>query len=79
MTIRAVVRKLQELAIKPRKSKRGVWSTSTLTTMLRNKAYIGRAHWGSFYAVVPENPIKHEKYKKVKKSNRRNKDRKSVV
>ncbi len=71
MTIRGVVRKLQELNIKPRKSKRGVWSTSTLSTQLKNRAYIGEARWGSSYAVVPENPNKIEKYKKIKKSSRR--------
>jgi site-specific DNA recombinase len=70
MTIRDVIRKLQELAIKPRKSVRGVWSTSTLTTMLRNKAYIGEAHWRSSIAVVPKNPINKEKYRKTKKSSR---------
>ena len=69
--IRKVVKKLQELGIKPRKSKRGVWNTSTLTTMLRNRTYIGEAHWGSSYAVAPEKPIKIEKYKKHKKSSRR--------
>src|SRR5205085_563502 len=51
-TIRKIVRKLQELGIKPRKSKRGVWNTSTLSTLLRSKAYIGEAHWGASYAVV---------------------------
>lgn len=71
LNIRKVVKKLQELDIKPRKSKRGVWSTSTLTTLLRNKTYIGQAHWGSSYAVAPENPIKHEKYKKMRKTSRR--------
>lgn len=71
VTLRGVVRKLQELGIKPRKSKRGVWSTSTLSTMLRNKAYIGEARWGSSYAVVPENPLKDEKYKKNKKTSRK--------
>ena len=71
MTLRAVVRKLQQLSIKPRKSKRGVWSTSTLSTMLRHKGYIGEAHWGSSYAVVPEKPLKSGKYKKVKKTSRK--------
>ena len=47
MTLRAIVRKLQQLGIRPRESKRGVWSTSTLSTMLRHRAYIGEAHWGS--------------------------------
>jgi len=70
-TIRKVVKKLQELGIKPQRSKRGVWNTSTLTTLLRNKTYIGEAHWGSSYAVVPENPINKDKYRKMKKSSRR--------
>lgn len=71
LTIRKVVLRLQELDIKPRKSKRGVWNTSTLTTMLRNRAYIGQARWGSSYAVVPEKPTKIDKYRKVKKSSKR--------
>lgn len=73
LTLRKVVRRLQELNIKPRKSKRGVWNTSTLSTMLRHKAYIGEAHWGSSYAVAPLNPIKTDKYRKTKKSSRRTK------
>ena len=73
LTLRGVVRRLQALGIKPRKSKRGVWATSTLSTMLKHKAYIGEAHWGSSYAVVPEKPTSKEKYRKVRKSSRRTK------
>ena len=71
LTLRGIVRKLQALGIKPRKSKRGVWATSTLSKLLKNKAYIGEAHWGSSYAVVPEKPTSKEKYRKVRKSSRR--------
>lgn len=71
LTLRNIVRKLHELGIKPRLSKRGVWSTSTLTTMLRNRTYVGEAHWGISYAVVPKNPTNKEKYRKMKKSSRR--------
>jgi site-specific DNA recombinase len=70
---------LHELGIKPRKSKRGVWNTSTLTTLLRNRAYIGEAHWGSSYAVVPERAVKNEKYKKVRKTSRRIKPREEWI
>lgn len=70
-TIRRIASKLQELDIKPRKSKRGVWSTSTLGTLLRNKAYIGEAHWASSYAVALENPIKADRYRRLKKTSRR--------
>lgn len=71
MTLRAIVRKLQQLGIKPRTSKRGVWSTSTLSTMLRHRGYIGEAHYGASYAVVPKNPHNTEKYKKMKKTSRK--------
>ncbi|MCX6754053.1 MAG: recombinase family protein [Candidatus Nomurabacteria bacterium] len=74
-TLRAIVRKLQERGITPRKSKRGVWSTSTLTSLLRNETYIGIAHWGTSYATVPLNPTKKDLYRKVEKSSRRMKPR----
>ncbi len=71
LTLRSVVKNLQHLNIRPRKSKKGVWSTSTLSTLLRNKGYIGEAHWGSSIAIVPKNPINKEKYRKNKKSSRK--------
>lgn len=71
LTLRTIVRKLHELGIKPRNSKRGVWNTSTLSTMLRNRTYVGEAHWGISYAVVPKNPTNKEKYRKMKKSSRK--------
>ena len=70
-TLRKVVRELHRLHIKPRKSKRGVWNTSTLSTLLRNQTYITKAHWNASYAVIPENPLKDEKYKKIKKTSRK--------
>jgi site-specific DNA recombinase len=71
LTIRRVIKRLQELGIKPRWSKRGVWSTSTLSHLLTNKTYIGEAYYGRSYAVVPENPLKTEKYKKMRKTSRK--------
>lgn len=71
LTLRAVVRRLHERGTLPRKSKRGVWNTSTLSTLLRNQTYIGKAHWGTSYAVTPEKPQKEQKYKRNKKTSRR--------
>ncbi len=71
LTIRGVVKKLLDMGIKPRKSKREVWSTSTLSTLLRNKTYIGEAHFGASYAIVPIKPLKKEVYRKNKKTSRR--------
>lgn len=73
LTLRGVVKELQKQGIKPRKSKRGVWSTSTLSTLLRNETYTGTAHWGTSYATVPLNPRRNDRYKKVEKSSRRTK------
>ncbi len=71
-TIRTVVKRLQDAGISPRKSKRGVWNTSTLSNMLRNETYIGKARWGSSTAIVPLNPQKKdEKYKRNKKTSKR--------
>ena len=69
-TLRQVVRGLQERGIRPRRSVRGVWNTSTLTTLLRNSVYIGEAHWGSSHAVVPKHPLKTDTYRKIKKTSR---------
>jgi site-specific DNA recombinase len=70
-TLKRVVRRLHELDIKPRRSVRGVWNTSTLSTLFRHKGYIGEAHWGKSYAVVAENPFTKEKYRKTRKTSRR--------
>ncbi len=72
LTMRKLILKFQELGIKPRKSKRGVWNTSTLGSILRNKIYIGEGRYASSYAVIPEKPLKKESdYKKRKKSSRK--------
>jgi site-specific DNA recombinase len=71
LTIRQVIKRLHEFRILPRWSKRGVWSTSTLGHLLRNKTYIGEAHYGSSYSVVPENPINKGKYRKIRKTSSR--------
>lgn len=79
MTIRKITKKLQELHIAPRKSKRGVWNNSTLVTLLRNETYIGKAHYLKSYGVIPEKPLKHEKYKRIKKTSRKMRDREEWI
>ena len=71
LSIRSVVKRLQEMNIRPRKSPRGVWSTSTLTTLLKNKTYIGEGHYGASVGAVPKKPIKPGAYKRIKKSSRK--------
>lgn len=70
MTIRKVIKQLHENNMPPRRSKRGVWSTGSLYSILRNKTYIGEAHFGATYAITPKNPVNKEVYKKVRKSSK---------
>lgn len=79
LTIRQVIRRLKKMKIKPRKSKRGVWNTSTLSTLVRRKAYIGETFYNKTYATLPENPQKDVKYKRVKKSSRRKKPKEDWI
>lgn len=71
ITIRNVIRRLDKMGIKPRRSKRGVWNTSTLSTLLKRKAYIGTTFYNRSYAVIPQKPLKERKYKKVKKTSKK--------
>jgi len=70
LTLSAIILKLQSLGIPPRKSKRGVWNTSTLSKLLRNKTYIGEGHFGATMATIPIKPLHINSYKKNKKSSR---------
>lgn len=73
LTIRKVIKRLQDQHIAPRKSKRGVWNNSTLTTLLRNETYYGQAHYNKTMGIIPTKPKNLEKYKRIVKSSRKNK------
>jgi len=72
LTIRQVIKRLYEQKLHPKKSKNKYWSTSTLSRRLRDETYIGITHYNKSQSIVPENPTKNEKYKKIKKSSRHN-------
>lgn len=71
LSIRKIASRLHDSGIPPRKSKRGVWNTSTLTTLLKNRTYVGEAHYGASCAIVPKNPAKPGDYKRNKKTGRK--------
>lgn len=70
LSIRAVIKRLYDLKITPRKSKSGHWGNSTLCRLLRNKAYVGTVFYNKSQAVEPKTPQTHEKYKRIRKSSR---------
>jgi len=67
---RQVIRKLLELGIKPKKSARGVWASSSIYNMIKNEAYIGKQRYGSSIAVEPRRQIKKIRQKNLKKTSR---------
>lgn len=79
LTIRKVIKRLADLKIRPPKSKRGFWANSTLSRLFRCEAYIGNEYYNKSLAIEPKNPINHEKYKKIKKSSRKNKPKEDWI
>ena len=70
LTIRRVIKRLYEQNITPRKSKKGYWSTSTLSKRLRDETYIGTTYYNKTLSMSPKNPRNLTKYKRIKKSSR---------
>lgn len=71
LTLRKLIKRLEKEKISPRKGKKKyIWRTSTLSRLLRNEAYIGRAYYNKTVAVEPKRPRNNERYRKVKKSSR---------
>jgi site-specific DNA recombinase len=70
LSIRKTILELQRLGIKPRKSKRGVWSVGTLCQILRDTIYIGKTYYNRTISTQPTKPLKVEKYKRIVKSSR---------
>ncbi|MFA5895206.1 MAG: recombinase family protein [Candidatus Shapirobacteria bacterium] len=75
LTMRKISKRLYELGIPPPKNINTVWKISTLGRLFRNESYIGKAYFNRTIAMVPTKPKKVEKYRKIKKSSRKWKDR----
>lgn len=72
LSLREVLKRLFELKILPRKRKRDQWTKGPLVRILQNETYVtGIAFYNKSEAVVAKKPIKHEKYKKVKRNSRK--------
>lgn len=72
ISLREVIKRLYEMKITPRKKKRDIWTKGPLVRILQNDTYVtGIAYYNKTEAVVAKKPIKHEKYKKIKRNSRR--------
>lgn len=70
-SIYRVAQELYKRGIAPPKRKKEYWPKSSIARMLNRKDYIGISYYNRNEAVIPKNPIKIEKYKRIKKSSRR--------
>jgi site-specific DNA recombinase len=70
-SIHRVVKELYAMKIPPSKKKSERWVKSSVARMLNREDYIGTSYYNRREAIVPKNPIRVEKYKRVKKSSRR--------
>lgn len=70
-SIHKVVKELYAMKIPPAKKKSERWVKSSVARMLNREDYIGTSYYNRREAIIPKNPIKVEKYRKVKKTSRR--------
>lgn len=72
ISIREAIKRLYDNGIPPRKGKSEFWTKGPLVRLLSCESYVtGIIHYNKSEAVVAKNPIKHDKYKKVKRSSRK--------
>lgn len=71
-SLRAVLKRLYELKIYPKKHKREFWTKGPILRLLKETSYIGKHYYNKTEAVLPPHPKElNGKYKKIKKSSRR--------
>jgi len=71
-SLRGVIKRLYDLGIKPRKVKHDYWTKGPIIRLLQTDTYVtGKAYYNKWEAVVAKHPLKHDKYKKVKRTSRR--------
>lgn len=70
LTKRAVVKRLYEFGIPPKKRRRATWTSGPIGRLLKNESYIGKSYYNKNYAVVPKSPKNTDHYKRVVKSSR---------
>lgn len=80
LSINQIKKRLYDLGIKPRKRKSDFWTKGPIIRILKCDTYItGKAYYNKSESVVAKNPIKDTKYKKIKKTSRRVRDRKEWI
>lgn len=72
ISMREVIKRLYDKGIPPRKGKSDFWTKGPIVRILDNESYIsGTVYYNKSEAVVAKKPIKHIKYKKIKRNSRK--------
>lgn len=72
LSVYEIRRRLFQLKILPRKSKNPYWTRGPINRMLRTESYVtGIVYYNKSEAIVAKKPLKHERYKKVKRTSRK--------
>ncbi|MFO0970968.1 MAG: recombinase family protein [Candidatus Saccharimonadales bacterium] len=71
----AVIKKLAEHGILPRKNKSKYWTRGPIKRILNNETYIGLHHYNKSEAIEPRYRLKQTKYRKQQKTGRRQRPR----
>ena len=80
ISINQIQKKLYDLGIKPRKRKSDFWTKGPIIRILKCDSYVsGKAYYNKSESVVAKNPIKDTKYKKIKKTSRRVREREDWI
>jgi len=80
LSINQIQKKLYDLGIKPRKRKSDFWTRGPVIRILKCDTYVtGKAYYNKSESVVAKNPIKDTKYKKIKKTSRRMREREDWI
>jgi len=72
LSVYEIRRRLYQLKIIPRKAKNPYWTRGPIIRMHRTDSYVtGIVYYNKSEAIVAKNPLKHDKYKKVKRTSRK--------
>lgn len=72
ISLREVIRRLFDMGIPPRKGKSEFWTKGPIVRILQQESYIeGCVYFNKSESCVAKKPIKHVKYKKIKRTSKR--------
>ncbi len=76
ISLREVIRRLQQQNIAPRKGKRETWTKGPVYRLLTNETYVGRHYYNKSESCLPKNPKKEREYiQHTDKTSRKKRDK----